>query len=376
MMTKLTYKLTLILLLVGLSISLHATEPIFKKEFTREVHESFDVSPGARLAIQNKHGDISITTWNKNKVQIDVLIKVKASNSEKGKTFLNDIEIAFSSSSSKVSAVTNYPDNENNSWWSGWFSNNRNLDYEVHYTIHAPEQINTTLINKYGNINQESIDGDSDVTNKYGDIIYNNVSGSLDLTLGYGKAVIGEVRNSKMQIKYSSLRLVSAEELEITTKYSNVKIKQCENLISYTKYDDYVIESLGSLRNDGKYDEFTIGTIDAINIDTKYSDIKIKTLNQEALFDTKYGSVNIKSTSNGLEKINIQSKYTGYKFNIDGDFHLIFDGSHSDLHVNEPYEKYHSKKDGSDLKLKAFRGSKEGGAKISAYMRYGGLDID
>ena len=81
-MTKLTYKLFLFLL-VGFSVSVHASEPVFKKEFTREIHETFNVSSGVSLGVQNKYGDISIETWDKNQIQIDVLIKVKSSNSEK-----------------------------------------------------------------------------------------------------------------------------------------------------------------------------------------------------------------------------------------------------------------------------------------------------
>jgi hypothetical protein len=374
-MTKLTYNLMLILF-IGLSISLQAAEPTFKKEFTREVHESFDVSLGASLGIQNKHGNISISTWDKNKIQIDVLIKVKANNAEKGQNLLNAIKVDFSSSSSKVSATTIFPDEENTSWWSGWFNKKENLDYEVHYTIQAPEQISTTLINKYGNIVQETIDGDSEVTNKYGDISYKNVSGDLDLNLSYGKATIGEIGNSKMQIKFGSLKILSVQALEITTKHSDVKIKQCKRMVSDTKYDDYVIGSLGTLKNSGKHDDFTIESIDVIDIDTKYTDINIKSLKHKANFETRNGNVDIESTANGLEKIIIESKYTGYNFSIDGDFHLNFEGSHTDLHMKQPYEKYQSEKDDSELKIMAYRGSKEGGAMISAHMRYGGLDID
>ncbi len=375
-MTKLTYKLILFLV-IGSSAALHASEPVFKKEYTREVHETFNVSPGVSLNVQNKYGNINIDTWDKNQIQVDVLIKVKSSNSEKAQKFLNEIEIDFNSSSSSVSAKTVYPDNNNSSsWWSGWFGNGKNLDYEVHYTINAPSNMSTALVNKYGNITQASIDGDSKVTNKYGDIFFKNVSGELELNLGYGKATIGEVGDAKMQIKYSEIKVVETRDLEISTKYSDIKIKQCENVTSYTKYDEYKIESLVSLKNDGKYDDFVIGTIDKINIDTKYTDVNIQTLNDIGIFDTGYGNVNVKSTGNRLEKIAINSKYTGYDFNISGDFHLLFEGSNTDLHVSKPYEKYDSHKDGSDLRLKAYRGSKEGGAKISAYMRYGGLDID
>jgi len=374
-MKKLTYKLILFMVM-GSFVSLHASEPVFKKEFTREVHETFNVSPGVNLEVQNKYGNINIDTWNKNQIQIDVLIKVKSSNTEKAQKFLNEIQIDFDNSASRVSAHTIYPDN-NKSWWSNWFGNGKNLDYEVHYTISAPQDMSTSIVNKYGNITQASIDGDADVTNKYGDIFYKDIAGDLELTLGYGKATFGAVSgDAKMQIKYSSLKMVETKDLEISTKYSDIKIKHCGNVTSYTKYDEYKIESMVSLKNDGKYDDFMIGNVEDINIDTKYTDVNIGTLHRRGLFDTGYGSVNVQATGNDLEKISINSKYTGYEFDVDGDFHLIFDGSHTDLHVSKPYEKYQSHRDGSDLKLKAYRGSKEGGAKISAYMRYGGLDIN
>lgn len=374
-MKKLIFKYTLFLF-IGLSINLNATGSIAKDELTKEVHESFNVSPGAKLGIQNKYGNITITTWNKNQIQVDVLIKVKSSNSKKAEDFLNSITIDFDSSSSYVKAKTIYPEQENNSWWSGWFGSSKNIDYEVHYTISAPEQISTTLINKYGNISQTSIDGDSDVTNKYGDIYIENITGNLSLDLGYGKASVGEVGDSKIQVKYSSIKMLSTKDIDITSKYSDVKIRISNNMVSHTKYDEYSIESIRSIKNDGKYDEFKIGDIDVFEIETKYTDVKIKNLNHKAGFETRYGSVDINSTGSMLEKINIQSKYTDYNFKINGDFHLNFEGSKTNLHVNQPFEKYHTEKDGNDLILKAYRGTKEGGVNITAYMSYGGLDIN
>ena len=372
-MIKLTYK-TMLFLLLGFVTTVSAETSDFKKEFTREVHESFNVSSGVDFSVQNRHGDINIATWGKSEIEIDVLIKVKSNNSEKAQQFLNEIEIAFDASSSRVSAETIIPNNDK-PWWSGWFGNNKNLNYEVHYTINAPESMSTHLINKYGNIKQASINGDCEVTNKYGDVFLEDVSGRLDLNLGYGKASIGSVGDSEMQVKYSSVKLVDAGDMRMSTKYSDFKIKSCGDMTAYTKYDDYRIGEMTSLKNDGKYDEFTIQTINDINIDTKYTDVDIQQLNGTGIFDTAYGSVDVSSTGSNLEKIRINSKYTDYKFGIDGDFNLDFEGSRTDLHVSKPYEKYSSHKDGGDLKIGAYRGSKGGGAQISAYMRYGGLKI-
>ncbi|MDF1696841.1 MAG: hypothetical protein P1U56_13450 [Saprospiraceae bacterium] len=376
MMKKLTCKLTIFLALLYVSLPLQATEPTFKNEITREVNETFDVSPGVDLGIHNKYGNINITTWSKNQIQIDVLIKVQSNNNEKAQKFLDAIKIDFTSSSSRVYAKTMYPDQDNNSWWSNWFGNNKNIDFEVHYTIQAPEQMSTNLINKYGNIKQAAIDGDCDVVNKYGDIFLKDVSGDLDFDLGYGKAKIGNVGDSKMQIKYSQIKIESAKDLKIDTKYSTIKIGECDQMISATKYDSYSIEKAGSIKNSGKYDDFKIGSADEFMIDSKYTDVNIGVLNHKGQFDTKYGSVHVKNTSNQLSNLLIKSKYTGYNFTISGDFHLNFEGSKTDLHVSKPYEKYSVNKDGSDLNLMAYRGSKNGGAQILADMRYGELTIN
>ena len=374
-MKTLTYNLILFLFL-GISFDLAASDVGSKKEYTREVHETFDVSSNAKLGIQNRYGNIKISTWDKSQIQIDVMIKVKASNAEKGQKFLNAIEIDFESSSSKVRAKTIYPNQENNSsWWSSWFGNSKNLDFEVHYTVQAPEDISSTLINKYGNITQASIGGSCDVTNKYGDIFFENVGGNLSLNLGYGKASIGSVGDAEMEVKYSSIKLYGARDMNISTKYSDLKIKSCNNIVAHTKYDDYSIETVGTLKNNGKYDEFKIGSVDEFMIETKYTDVDISTLHHEGMFETKYGSVDINATGNNLKKIQIVSKYTGYGFNISGDFHLDFDGSRTDLHVSKPNEKYQSERDGSDLSVKAYRGSKSSGAEILASMRYGSLKI-
>ena len=374
-MTRLKFNL-LFLSILAVSISAFAGEPLIKKELTRELTETFDVSSGVNFGVHNKYGDINITTWNKNQIQVDVLMKVKSSNTEKAQKFLDGIKIDFQSSSSKVTAKTVYPDQKNNSWWSNWFGNGKNIDYEVHYTIHAPADMNTSLINKYGNISQTSIDGNCSVTNKYGDIFFEDVADDLTLNLGYGKATIGKVGNATFEVKYSSIKIDEARDMTIATKYSKIKINQCARVTAQTKYDNYEIGNMVSLQYKGKYDDFKIGTIEDISVDTKYTDIRINTLHNQGIFDTGYGSVVVRETGQRLKRIAISSKYTKYGFVIPGDFHLTFDGSHSNLHINKPYEKYVYDKDGSDLKVKAYRGSKEGGTEITAKMKYGGLDID
>lgn len=351
-----------------------ANSPI-KKQLTKEIHESFEVNPDALLGIQNKYGNITITTWNRNTIAVDVLIKVKTSSDSKGQTFLEGVKVDFSSTKSKVGMKTVYPDQENSSWWSSWWNNSNNIDFEVYYTIKAPEGISTNLVNKYGTISQASIGGSSKVTNKYGDILFDNVGGNVTLNLGYGKAKITKARNVEVEIKNSTLSIGTCGDIRMTSKYSNFNFGNCGDMYLDSKYDEFTIGSAGKIVNDGKFDDFKIGEAESLNIDTKNTTVVIEKLSRGCKGDTKHGSIQVKSTGPDFEYISIDSKYTDYKFGIDSDFYLKFIGDHSDLSIDVPHETHHSDKDGSELNVKAYRGSKNAKLKISSELKYGGLKI-
>ena len=349
--------------------------PGAKKQLIKEVHESFEVNFDALLGVQNKYGDITITTWDQNTIDVDILIKVKTSDKSRGQTFLEGINIDFSSSRSKVGMETTYPDQENSSWWSSWWSNSDNLDFEVHYTIKAPEGISTKLYNKYGTISQASIEGSSHVVNKFGDIYLNNVGGDVSLNLGYGKAKITRAKNVNVEIKNSTLSIVECLDISITSKYSDFIFGTCGDMSLDSKFDEFIIESAGVIENEGKFDDFKIGEAEGLIIETKNTTVAIKRLNKICKVETKYGSVNINSTGPNLELISLESKHTEYNIGVDSDFRLMFLGEHSNLSIDGPYEKDQYVEDGSDLNVKAHRGSNNANLKISAELRYGSLKI-
>jgi len=372
-MIKLKYKLA-ILIGVLFSVASFASEPVFKEELKREIKKSFSVSDDILLGVQNKYGDINIATWDRNEVDVLVQIKVKSNGSDKAKTFFDNINIDFSESSSRLGMKTVYPDQESNSWWGSWWSNGNNLKYEVNYTINAPHGISTKLINKYGNVIQESIGGSCDVINKYGDIHLHNIGEDLDLDLGYGKTIIGKVADVKMIVKYSSIKLQGCDNISLDSKYSDFKFGQCGIMKIDSKYDDFEIEEAEEISNVGKYDDFEIGRVGKFKIDTKYTDIRINYLKQTFLFDGKYGTISINNTG-PLERVDIETKYTDVEIGVKADFNLNFYGDNTSLKVAKPYDKLQKQKDGNEVRAQAHRGSKSSGADINIDMGYGSFRL-
>ena len=65
------------LLLLGSGTKIQA------QELTKKIHKEIEVSKDALIEIDNSYGDLNITSWDQNKVVIDVLITVKGKNPEK-----------------------------------------------------------------------------------------------------------------------------------------------------------------------------------------------------------------------------------------------------------------------------------------------------
>ncbi|MEE9438094.1 MAG: hypothetical protein V3V14_03775 [Saprospiraceae bacterium] len=377
-MEKLKYNILVIVIalsaIIGTEISAN-TVFSFKKELKREVHEHFIVSPDALLTIVNKYGNININTWDQNKIQIDVYMTVKSGSTSKAQEFIDDIKIDFNSSTRGVSATTIYPDSGNGSWF-GWLFGSSNIDYEVHYEIKTPKQINIDITDKYGNISVTTIDGNADIVNKYGNISMQNISGNLDLQLGYGKASVEDLKDANVLIKYSKLKMGICDNINIDSKYSTINIKECILLDTDSKYDEYTIGTLSTLANRGHYDDWNIDYIDVIKIRTKYSDIEINTLNGRADFDTSYGEVDIDNCTGSVESIEVEARYTDYTFGTIGDYRLQFDGSYTDLDTSNDFVKTHYSKDGSSLEVKGYRGSSAASLLLKVSMSYGDFDLD
>ena len=64
------------------------------------------MNPDVLVEIKNQFGDLNISSWDENKVVIDVVITVKGSNQKRVDEKLDEIDVVFNLSSDLVSART------------------------------------------------------------------------------------------------------------------------------------------------------------------------------------------------------------------------------------------------------------------------------
>lgn len=283
--------------------------PFSKHTKEKRISKTYNVAADALLKIDNSYGNINVTTWSQNKVQIEVVIKVNGNDEQKVKEKLNDIEVKFNQSSEGVSAKTFFEE-ESRSWWNVLFGENANLNMEINYIIKAPVTNNVHLINDYGNIYLDKLTGNAQINCDYGSLDIGELLGNSNtINIDYSRnSHIGVVKNAIINADYSDFEIEDAKTLDINADYSKSTIRKVE----YLKYN-------------GDYGSLTIDKIRKLDGNGDYVSTKIGQVYQSLALVLDYGSLEISKIMNGASDIKIKSNYAGIKIGYAADQAFNFD---------------------------------------------------
>ncbi|MFK7809512.1 MAG: hypothetical protein AB8F74_17040 [Saprospiraceae bacterium] len=375
-MKVLTYSkaaLAFVLLLCAITAQANSGFPIAKKEFTKKIEKTYNISSDGTVDLNNRYGQVTVKSWDKNKVEIEVMIKVNSKNEESARETFERINIEFTNSSDYVGVATHI-ESKSSSSWVNWLGGNSSDDYSISYLVHMPSSNNITLANKYGNSTVESIEGNANMTIKYGNIDMENIGGDLNFNLGYGNATMGSCGDADVTIKYSNLKMNTAKSMRLETKYSKVKIEEATNIRSESKYDTYTLGRIQSLSNEGKYDHFNIERLEELEIETKYTDVDVDELTRSADVSMSHGGLRVRTLAPKFKNVRLEGKYTDFKIGAAGDFQLDARAEYGGIHYPDRMEVMIDKEHSSDHEIEGYAGSKSAGM-IKARLEYGSLKV-
>lgn len=355
---KSLYKLSLILFLSSLTIN--ANDFKKKHEKSRTVKKEFTVNKDAKVGISNKYGDIKVTTWSKNKVEIEVTITVKGNDLDDVEDKLNGIDIIFEGSSSLVTAKTVFEKERRG--WSFWKNNNK-ISYKINYNVKMPESNDADLNNDYGSILLDNLSGSANINCDYGKITVGELSsGTNNINLDYcSTSTIGFMKSGNVNIDYSKLTIEESEKLKVNADYSTVTIESSEDVNFNTDYGAVIIDEVTNAMGNADYTNMRFGTVK--------KNLKI---------DTDYGGISIKNLTAGFELVDIDGQYAGIKIGVDPN--AVFD-----FVLDLQYAGFRGENDNMDIAKKIVKNSKkyyEGkfgkgntNSRIKIRSQYGGVSI-
>lgn len=301
------YALLFILLIPGLIL---AHDGVLKGRYTKEktIKKEFEVHSDALLKVSNSYGNLTLTSWNENRIVIEVQIKTNGNNEEKVQKKLDDINVDFEANSSMVSARTDFNKDKGNWGWN--WGNNNNVNMQINYTIKLPVKNNVQLNNDYGSIYLDRIDGHAKISCDYGRLEIGELHGrNNDLSFDYtSKSSIGYINSGHISADYSGFTIGKAGDLVISADYTDAQVRQMKNLEYSSDYGNLDVREAANIIGNGDYINVKLGTIHG-NVD----------------ITADYGSINIDRLAEDAGNINIRTDYTGIKIGSDPNYHFNFE---------------------------------------------------
>ncbi|WP_422351793.1 hypothetical protein [Flagellimonas sp.] len=358
-MKTLRYKYVFLTLAL-LPLMLVANNGKLKGRYTKEktIKKEFNVNSDALFKVRNSYGNLNITSWNENRVVVEVHIKTNGNNEEKVQDRLDEIDVDFENSNSLVSARTMFGD-RGNSWGWKWGKRN-NVSVQVNYTVKIPVKNSVSLSNDYGNIYLDRVDGHAKI--------------SCD----YGKIDIGELRgrNNELRFDYTSRsNFEYINSAEIIADYSGFTVEKAGNLIIKADYTNSVVRKMENLEYASDYGSLEVNEVNNVSGNGDYVGVKLGTVHGDVSITSDYGSLKIDQMAPDAGDINIKTDYTGMKIGYHPDYHFEFEISaeYAGVSGKEPFEINISKEKSSEKYYKGYYGSENSGNTVLITTDYGGI---
>ena len=333
-----------------------------KGKYTKEkkINKEFSVNSDALFKVKNSYGNLNITSWNENRVVIEVNIKTNGNNEEKVAERLNEIDIDFENSASLVSAMTRFGD-RNNNWGWNWGKRN-NVSVQVNYTIKLPVKNSVHLNNDYGNIYLDRIDGHAKIN------------------CDYGKMEIGELRgrNNELRFDYTSRSTFEyVNSAEIIADYSGFTIEKAGDLKINADYTNAVIKEMGDLSYTSDYGSMEVGSVQSISGNGDYFGVKLGRVYGDLSITADYGSIKIDKMTAEAGDLSIKSDYTGIKIGYDPGYHFDFEISaeYAGVSGKDDFTINISKEKSGDKYYKGYYGEPNSGNTLNITTDYGGVSF-
>ncbi|RZL47179.1 MAG: hypothetical protein EOP00_12700 [Pedobacter sp.] len=336
--------------------------PMKAKSFTK----SFGIDKSDKINLSNQYGSITIKTWDKNEIKVDVDMKAYAKTEDEAQKLIDDVSISATKSGDLVSYKTEM--GERNGNWGSSVKNGKVIwrrEVKVHYTVYMPANNSLSASQQYGNIIIGDFAGPTSIKVQYGNFNAGDLNnGNNYVNVQYGATNIKEANALKIKHQYGSgVTIGTVGTLDIDAQYTAVNITSVKGAASIKhQYGGGV--KIGSVGG-------------AINVNSQYTSVKISNLRGNLISRAQYGSVNIDDIEAGRD-VDVDAQYTsvnlGFAANYGGDF---------DVKTSYASFKYPStvtaRREGGDDRSystnKNYTGQigKGGGAKVSVKAQYNGV---
>lgn len=320
----------------------------------KNIKKTYIVNPNAGIDIDNKYGNITVSTWDEDKIDLDITIKVTGGNENWVNEKLNSIDVDITALKSLVSAVTNIGS-------SSYKSKGSSNSFEINYVIKIPKNGSVKLNNKYGNISTLNLESTTDITCKYGKVALGRLNGPTNrLQIEYCQNSTADyIKNAAIEARYSNLKINDSGNINLDSSYTDLTVGDSQNIKYDCNYGTLKFQKVNSFVGSGNYLTISIAEIsNSLNVDTTYSKLSVGTITDKA---------NNVTVNSGYSDVSL-----GYNYNYAFDFDITT--RYGSIKTGDDLEISVSDSKNTSKNISGFH-KKKGQNKVSISANYGNVTL-
>lgn len=286
--------------LVVASLLLWSSSALAQFQEERIVDKAIAVAPNVKIAIQNRHGNITVNSWEKDSVVMRAVISAESKSLEKLQTALSSTKVNFEKqgdyiSISRGTTMSSF-DRSISEIKSAAGVNELTIDYQISIPIGA----RLSLINRYG------------------DIFLDNHDGEINLEISHGSFRARNLKRiTQLNSNFGNIYITSAKRIDGSLLFSDFEIEKCDELSVNSKSTSYEIEDIKHMLIRTTNDKINIDKIKSFNIMGSLSKVTIDHLNKSLDANLNYGKIRIKKVEATTTSMTLFSNRTTFDFTFD-----------------------------------------------------------
>ncbi len=343
--------------------------------YSKLLKKRYRMSQRGSVSISNRFGPVRVEGWDRESVQLEALIEVKAANEAYATQTLDRIQLDFGYSNERLQVKTTIKDKER-AWWQ--WGGAELQDYSISYRLKVPEKIYLSVNNKHGDLRLQSLRGEVEATLSHGNFNAEALLGSTQAKLEHGYARVKEFKALDIQLKDVKFRLEDGKRLKMNSRYSSVNLEDVQEVYSQSRYDNYRLEDIRFFHNQGQYDEIDLKEGREMDIQSLYSEIYAEDIERVIRLDIDDSKVRVVDIDEDFENIDISGNSTIFFFRIEdgADYAIDAIADYAGIRYPQQLRVLHERELGNKHELKAYSGQQHSGGKIRARVSYGALHFE
>ena len=276
-----------------------------RTQLHRTIIKSLTVDEKAGLAIENRFGDVNVSTWDRNEFRVEISVTASASDAARARKALDAVRID-EQKNDQFYVFHTVIDNEvdprqtadkningtgtvtrslsssgsDGQMQASWRITRKesNNALRIDYKLSMPRANKLTVKNSFGNVSIPDFWAPLSVESKFGDVTGGTLHNpSTVIRASFGNVILREVQNGNVNMSFGDLDINRGNVLRVEQKYGKLNIGEANRVDARTSYGETLI---GAIRQSGKFKtsfakQFRVAKIgpgtDHIDVESTYS---------------------------------------------------------------------------------------------------------